>query len=254
MLRRVQIVTGEGKVKDLLVTEFVLNLRGLGMTLIADVLLIAGALAAAFYCWILSARVKSLKDLDAGLGAAIAALSSKVDDMQSALRATQKAHGDTQTDIQDMTTRAQKAAESLSDMLERVEAAERRDERRARQERVRVAKEAAAAKEAEENADPVDDVAPLRVLKSQEEQAPEEVADAIDNAETPAVDAQEELPPAVSSVVQRLNQRAAPAVLTNAEKLQREIRSRLADRDQPNSSDSEDVVKTIQSLLVAARQ
>ena len=55
------------------------------MTLIADGLLIAGALAAAFYCWILSSRVKSLKDLDSGLGAAIAGLSQKVDDMHLSL-------------------------------------------------------------------------------------------------------------------------------------------------------------------------
>ena len=42
------------------------------MDLIADSLLIGGAIAAAFYCWVLSVRVRSLKDLDKGLGGAIA--------------------------------------------------------------------------------------------------------------------------------------------------------------------------------------
>lgn len=214
------------------------------MTLIADALLIAGALAAAFYCWILSARVKSLKDLDNGLGAAIAALSGKVDDMQTALRVTQKVTGESRSDIEGMTSRAEKAATDLNDILTRVEAAERRNQRRTN-----------ARKPAPEAAEPVAEpemeeppVAPSRParIRAQRQAANEDEA----RAAPPEVEELRE-----PGVIRTLNdRRTAPTVLSNAEKLQREIRDRLADRDRGEERGSDDVVKTIQSLLVAARQ
>jgi len=89
------------------------------MDLVADGLLIAGALAAAFYCWILSVRVRSLTDLDNGLGAAIATLSGKVDDMQNALEATRDAAGATVLELEDVTERAESAARRLEDLVKR---------------------------------------------------------------------------------------------------------------------------------------
>lgn len=211
------------------------------MTLIADALLIAGALAAAFYCWILSARVKSLKDLDNGLGAAIAALSGKVDDMQTALRVTQKVTGDSRTDIEGMTSRAEKAAEDLTDLLDRVEAAERREQNRdARRTQTPSRRDAKAGGKPEIKID--------EPLRRAEQAEPNPV---------PVIEEDARARHADDGVVQPLNRRrTAPTVLSNAEKLQREIRDRLADRDRAEESatGSDDVVKTIQSLLVAARQ
>lgn len=89
------------------------------MDLVADGLLIAGALAAAFYCWVLSVRVRSLTDLDNGLGAAIATLSGKVDDMQKALEATRDAAGATVLELEEVTERAENAARRLEDLVKR---------------------------------------------------------------------------------------------------------------------------------------
>lgn len=187
------------------------------MSLIADGLLIAGALAAAFYCWILSARVKSLKDLDKGLGAAISALSGKVDDMQTALKATQEVTGQSHSGMASMTDRAERAAEELTFLLERVEAGERQAQRREKPEKAAPKPPAAKPAETAES--------PLRR--------------ALDGQGAPKL--RRTTPPARSN-----------AALTNAEALQREIKDKLADRDQ--NVEAEDIVNTIQSLLVAARQ
>ena len=184
------------------------------MTLIADSLLIAGALAAAFYCWILSARVKSLKDLDTGLGGAIAGLSTKVDEMQAALRATQKVTGASRDEMEEMTRRAEKAAQDLSEMIDRVEAAERRSERRARQERSR-----------NESARPVVQEDEEEHEVPHEAQVRERIGRVIGDADNDEGKSAAEAPPsrdeqalaarAAESVVQPLNRRrAAPAILS----------------------------------------
>lgn len=55
------------------------------MELIADILLIAGALGAGLYCVVLSRRLSRFTNLEKGVGGAIAVLSSQVDDMTKAL-------------------------------------------------------------------------------------------------------------------------------------------------------------------------
>lgn len=55
------------------------------MAIIADILLTAGALAAGFYCFILSRRLRKFTDLEQGVGGAIAVLSVQVDDLSKAL-------------------------------------------------------------------------------------------------------------------------------------------------------------------------
>ena len=55
------------------------------MTLIADILLVAGALGAAFYCFILGRRLRRFNDLETGVGGAVAVLSSQVDDLEKTL-------------------------------------------------------------------------------------------------------------------------------------------------------------------------
>jgi len=91
------------------------------MDLIADALLLAGALSAAFYCWALSRRVKSLNDLDKGVGSAIANLSSQVGEMQTALKATQSVTGASIAEMEELAERAERAAENLRLMLATVQ-------------------------------------------------------------------------------------------------------------------------------------
>ncbi len=91
------------------------------MELIADALLLLGALAAALYCWVLSKRVKGLGDLDTGLGSAIASLSTQVGEMQTALKATQSATGSTAAEMEELVDRAERATENLKLMLATVQ-------------------------------------------------------------------------------------------------------------------------------------
>ena len=61
------------------------------MGLIADILLSAGAMAAGFYCFVLSRRLRRFTDLEHGVGGAIAVLSVQVDDLSKALERAEKA-------------------------------------------------------------------------------------------------------------------------------------------------------------------
>ncbi|MCF2905971.1 hypothetical protein L0666_13305 [Octadecabacter sp. CECT 8868] len=61
------------------------------MAFIADILLTAGALAAGFYCFVLSRRLRRFTDLEHGVGGAIAVLSVQVDDLSKALRQAEHA-------------------------------------------------------------------------------------------------------------------------------------------------------------------
>ena len=166
------------------------------MTLLADGLLIAGALAAAIYCWVLSSRVRSLKDLDKGLGAAIAGLSERVDAMQDTLRLTQAAAGAPTAHMEELADRAERLAGELSHLLEQGDAM------------------ADTAGEAPQR--PQTRPADLEVVR--QDGAPE---------------------------------REEPTLLTAAERLQKEIRDKLANRAEDGNSD--DIVRTIQTLLAANR-
>ena len=83
------------------------------MELIADIFLIAGALAAAFYCIVLSRRLSRFNDLEKGVGGAIAVLSAQVDDMTKALSSAQgTAQGSTEA-LEGLTDRAEAVAKRL---------------------------------------------------------------------------------------------------------------------------------------------
>jgi len=101
------------------------------MDLIADSLLIGGAIAAAFYCWVLSVRVRSLKDLDKGLGGAIAGLSKQVDDMQTTLKAAKSFSETSKADLDALAERAEHASDRLRDLLDEAETVERAERRSA---------------------------------------------------------------------------------------------------------------------------
>lgn len=82
------------------------------MTMIADILLVAGALGAALYCYVLSRRLRRFTDLEKGVGGAVAVLSVQVDDLT------------------DILTKAQTTAKASVDQLDavsaRAEAAQRK--------------------------------------------------------------------------------------------------------------------------------
>lgn len=83
------------------------------MELIADILLIAGALGAGLYCVVLSRRLNRFTNLEKGVGGAIAVLSSQVDDMTKALEDARTATASSATSLKSMTGRAEGVAQRL---------------------------------------------------------------------------------------------------------------------------------------------
>lgn len=87
------------------------------MTFIADILMIAGALGAAFYCMVLSRRLRRFSDLDKGVGGAVAVLSVQVDDMTKSIKRAEKAAADSASRLNDLTARSEDAARRLELMI-----------------------------------------------------------------------------------------------------------------------------------------
>lgn len=83
------------------------------MTLIADILLVAGTLGAALYCMILSRRLNRFNDLKKGVGGAVAVLSMQVDDMTKTLENARSAAGDSTSSLKSLTTKAEDVAKRL---------------------------------------------------------------------------------------------------------------------------------------------
>lgn len=83
------------------------------MALIADILLVAGALGAAIYCMVLSWRLRRFNDLEKGMGGAIAVLSAQVDDMTRALEAARSSAQSSSGSLGDLTVRAEGVAHRL---------------------------------------------------------------------------------------------------------------------------------------------
>ena len=76
-------------------------------------LLIAGALAAGFYCYILSRRLRRFTDLEKGVGGAVAILSVQVDDLAKSLQTAQSAATGSVSKLTDVSDRAEAAARRL---------------------------------------------------------------------------------------------------------------------------------------------
>lgn len=83
------------------------------MSQIADLLLASGAFGAAFYCFILSRRLKRFTDLENGVGGAVALLSAQVDDLGRALSRAQEAAQSTRTRLSDQVRKADATAQRL---------------------------------------------------------------------------------------------------------------------------------------------
>ncbi|WP_371225008.1 hypothetical protein [Roseovarius sp. 2305UL8-3] len=83
------------------------------MELIADILLVAGALGAGFYCYILARRLSRFNDLENGVGGAVAVLSAQVDDLTKTLEAAKNIAGASTSSLEGLTNRAEGVAKRL---------------------------------------------------------------------------------------------------------------------------------------------
>lgn len=83
------------------------------MSLIADILLAAGALGAAFYCFVLGRRLRKFNDLEKGMGGAVAVLSAQVDDLEKTLGAAQHQASISASDLEALTARAEDVRRQL---------------------------------------------------------------------------------------------------------------------------------------------
>ncbi|MEM1430955.1 MAG: hypothetical protein AAGG09_15980 [Pseudomonadota bacterium] len=83
------------------------------MTMIADILLIAGAFGAGLYCLVLSRRLTRFTDLEKGVGGAVAVLSVQVDDLKKALEDARTTAARETDRLEDVTRRAEDTARQL---------------------------------------------------------------------------------------------------------------------------------------------
>jgi outer membrane murein-binding lipoprotein Lpp len=83
------------------------------MTLISDLFMVAGALAAGFYCFILSRRLTAFKDAESGIGHAVASLSAQVDELNRSVDAARLEANASSIVLTDQTKRAENVAQRL---------------------------------------------------------------------------------------------------------------------------------------------
>lgn len=83
------------------------------MDLIADTLLVAGALGAGLYCFVLARRLSRFNDLENGVGGAVAVLSAQVDDLTKTLTAARKTANASTESLNELTGRAEDVAKRL---------------------------------------------------------------------------------------------------------------------------------------------
>lgn len=87
------------------------------MEFVADILLVAGALGAGLYCFVLSRRLTRFTDLENGVGGAVAVLSVQVSDLQHALEAAQNSAAHSNDSLELLTKRAEDSAKRLELMV-----------------------------------------------------------------------------------------------------------------------------------------
>lgn len=85
--------------------------------MIADILLVAGALGAGFYCYILARRLSRFNDLENGVGGAVAVLSAQVDDLTKALKQAQSTASVSYETLEGLTDRAETVSRQLELMM-----------------------------------------------------------------------------------------------------------------------------------------
>lgn len=88
------------------------------MDLIADGLLLLGALTASLYCLVLSRRLRQLTQTENGLGKVITTLSQQVEDMQVALSSAKQAVEAAGGDLAKQTSQAERVKRGLEELVE----------------------------------------------------------------------------------------------------------------------------------------
>lgn len=87
------------------------------MQFFADVLLLFGALGAAFYCFILSKRLSRLTNLDDGVGATVSLLAKRVDELSTLLAQARDEADKGSTTLGELTAQAESTAKHLELLL-----------------------------------------------------------------------------------------------------------------------------------------
>ncbi|MDA7965206.1 hypothetical protein [Ruegeria sp.] len=87
------------------------------MELIADILLVAGALGAGLYCFVLARRLKRFTDLEKGVGGAVSVLSAQADELKASLDAARASSDQSGVTLQALTERAETVAQRLELMM-----------------------------------------------------------------------------------------------------------------------------------------
>ena len=83
------------------------------MDIIADILLVAGALGAGLYCFVLARRLTRFTDLEEGVGGAVAVLSAQVDDLSKTLTSARTTAQESSQSLEELTNRAEDVARRL---------------------------------------------------------------------------------------------------------------------------------------------
>ncbi len=87
------------------------------MDLVADILLVSGALGAGVYCFVLARRLARFNDLENGVGGAVAILSAQVDDLTKTLAAARQTATASTQSLDGLTDRAENVAKRLELMV-----------------------------------------------------------------------------------------------------------------------------------------
>ena len=83
------------------------------MQLIADIFLAAGALCAAFYCFVLGRRLTKFNNLEKGVGGAVAVLSTQVEGLKQTLESAQSTAAASAETLTDLNVRAEEISKRL---------------------------------------------------------------------------------------------------------------------------------------------
>lgn len=87
------------------------------MALISDILMVAGALGAGFYCYILSRRLSAFKDAESGVGQVVSSLSQQVDELNKSIESARIEASSSSNALSELTDRAEKVAQRLELMV-----------------------------------------------------------------------------------------------------------------------------------------
>lgn len=87
------------------------------MELVADILLVAGALGAGLYCFVLGQRLKRFNSLEKGVGGAVAVLSSQVEELTKTLADARQVSDNSGQALVELTKNAEAVAQRLELMM-----------------------------------------------------------------------------------------------------------------------------------------